>query len=170
MPEAEQEPRRYPVRFEAHPRNHPDQMDIISRILAADLPADAMIEVRLQAELTTAEFQAIGRPEDNIVTQLSMETSDEQDYGIRLTYADALEEHCGEDSIQSRTISALKEDDSPWRAKTDEEIDPEAVMFLLSLLEMAYGNARNLDPDTIRVIAARRGVTLADLALPEDEA
>ena len=145
-------------------------MEIIQRILTADLPAEAMIEVRLQAELTMEEFRAVSGPEDNIVTFLSMETADEQDYGIRLTCADALEEHFGTDSIQTRAISALQEDDTPCRAKSNQEITPETTMFLLSLLEMTYGNARNLDHDTIRMMADNRNITLADLAVPEDDA
>ena len=82
-----------------------------------------MIEVKLQAQLTLEEFQAICGPDRSIVSQLSLETSDEQDYGIKLHIADALEDDYGLDSIQTRAIAALRPE-GEWRAREAGDIPP----------------------------------------------
>ena len=123
-------------------------MGEIADILTAGLPPEAMIEVKLQAQLTPEEFQAICGPNRNIVEQMSLEA----DYGP--------------DSLQTRAITAL-DPQGEWRAIEVDEISPETAMFLLNTLEMAYGNARNLDHDTIRERMKSHGSTIADLAVNE---
>ena len=170
MTETEQpQPDRYPISIEAHPLRHPDQMEAIAKALTAGLPEAAKLEVKLQAELTLDEFRTICGPERSIVDHLSLETADEQDYGIKLHAADALEADYGLDSLQTRAIAALAPE-GQWRAKDGDEISPQTAMFLLQTLDLAYGNARNLDHDTIRERAASHRITIQDLAVNEGPA
>lgn len=166
MTNEQQPPARYPVSFEAHPLRHPEQMEQIADLLTAGLPQEAMIEVKLQAQLTLEEFRTICGPDRSIVEHLSLETADEQEYGIRLHLADALEADYGLDSLQTRAMTALRPE-GEWRAREAGEISPETAMFLLTTLEMAYGNARNLDYETLRERMERHGITIVDLAVNE---
>ena len=85
---------------------------------------------------------------------------------VKLHAADALECDYGLDSLQTRAISALSPE-GQRRTKDADEIPPNAAMFPLNTLEMAYGSARNLDYDAIRERMKSQGITIEDLAVNE---
>lgn len=91
---------------------------------------------------------------------LSLETADDQHYTIRISAADAMEYEYGEESVQTKAIAALNQQDEQSRP-------PDAAMFLLKLLELDHGNSRYLDENVIRDMAAEDDIVITDLALPK---